>query len=329
MIKKWATVALKITISVALVWFLLSKVDFIAVKDRILQVAPDMLILATVVMLFQVAICAIRWNAVLKAIAAPLPLLEAARLFYIGSFFNQALPSAVGGDAIRMYKAYRGGMPFVTAFNGVMLERVATVAALILMVLVTQPFFLPRIGEAEAAWILPTVGLAGLAMVGGIVALMMLDRLPSSLRRWRVVRGLATLASDTRRVFLAPVSLVRTMGWSLIGHFNVTLSVYVMAVGLDLNVSLIDCLALFPPVLLITTLPISIAGWGVREGSMVVAFALIDVPKDGSLALSLLFGFIAIIVSIPGGIIWLADRGREPALNTTPLAPGKADAPGQ
>jgi uncharacterized membrane protein YbhN (UPF0104 family) len=58
------------------------------------------------------------------------------------------------------------------------------------------------------------------------------------------------------------------------------------------------------------TLPISIAGWGVRETAMVGLFGLIGVPNEGALVLSVLFGLIGIAVAIPGGVVWLASRDR-------------------
>ena len=59
------------------------------------------------------------------------------------------------------------------------------------------------------------------------------------------------------------------------------------------------------------TLPISIAGWGVREQAMVTAFALIGVPGEGALALSILFGLIALLFGLPGGVVWLMSADRK------------------
>jgi len=73
-----------------------------------------------------------------------------------------------------------------------------------------------------------------------------------------------------------------------------------------------------PPVLLVTTLPISIAGWGVREAAMVVAFGLIGVPEDGALVLGFMIGVIGVVVGVPGGILWALSRDK----GETVLHPG-------
>jgi len=54
--------------------------------------------------------------------------------------------------------------------------------------------------------------------------------------------------------------------------------------------------------------PISIAGWGVREGIMVVGFGYLGVASEASLALSILYGLSILVVALPGGIIWMFKR---------------------
>ncbi len=331
--KKWLPLTLKFLVSAALIWFLLGKVDLAATKAHLLEVAPGMFVLALAILLVQVAICVFRWKAVLHAIRAPLSFFRALEIFMIGSFFSQTLPSSVGGDAVRMYKAYRTGLTLSGAVNGVMLDRAVTVVGLVLLALAMQPFFLPKVGAEVSAWLVPAIVLFVAVMAAGLAFVMILDRLPESLRRWRLVRGLALLAADTRRVFLAPGAAFRSLGWAVVGHTNLTLGVYVLALGLGLGVTWIDCIVLFPPVLLITTLPISIAGWGVREVAMVAAFGLVGIPAEGAFALSLLFGLLAVVVGLVGGVVWLlsSDRRRDleaEGVTLKSVADGQAESRG-
>lgn len=313
--KKWLTLTLKFLVSGVLLWLLFAKIDVGAVAQRLAEASAPLLATAAVLFLVQVAISAGRWRVVLVAIGTPLPFVQALEFCYIGSFFNQALPSSIGGDAVRVYKAYRTGIGLGGAISGVMLERVATVVALVLLVLAVQPFFLSRVDAATGRWTLAAAAALLAAALAGMAALMALDRLPARLVRLRPVQPLVALAARARRVFLDPAACLAAFLWSFAGHANLTLAVYVMGRGLDLPVSLVDCFALFLPVLLVTTLPISIAGWGVREGAMVAAFGLVGVPAEGALALSVLFGVTAIVTMLPGGALWLAGsdrpRGRE------------------
>lgn len=304
--KKWLLLALKLLISAALIVFVLSKIDLATARMRIEQVAPGMLVVAALAFLFQYVVCAMRWRSVLMALGGRIRVPRIVHLFYIGAFFHQTLPASVGGDAVRAYLTYREGMGLRVSVSGIMLERVCTIAGLILLVVLAQPAFLPRVGEATGAWMVYVVAVAAAVMVGGIVFLSLLDRIPERFRRWRAVSALAKLAADTRAIFLSPIAAIRSLAWAVLGHANLAVGIYLLAQGLRLDVSLVDCLALFPPVLLMTALPISLAGWGVREGSMVYAFGLIGVAAPDALILSVLYGLMTLVLALPGGLVWLA-----------------------
>jgi glycosyltransferase 2 family protein len=308
MSKKWLLIAVKVVLSVALiVWVFKAKdIDFAAAAMRVTDMSPLLAIPAALAVLFQYGICSVRWRAVLAAVGAPLAFWPGLRFMYIGAFFHQTLPASVGGDAVRTYLAYRHGVSLRGAINGIMLERVVTLAALILLVAAVQPVFLPRVGSENGAWMIPLVGLAVAGMIGGILVVAMLDRLPQRYHRYRLVRGLAYLATDTRALFFSPKRAFAALGWAMIAHSALTVGIFLIARGLSVDIGIIDCFGLFLPVLLLTALPISVAGWGVREGGMVFAFGLIGVPGDAALAISVLYGLFTLFMALPAGVLWLS-----------------------
>lgn len=303
MIKSALPWMLKAALTVALFWYLLGRIDLAAAWDEARGMDLWLLAAAGLSLLVQIPIGAVRWRAVLRSMAAPLPFAELFSIYYVGCFFNLALPSSVGGDAVRMWKARRAGLPLKAAVNSVMLERVFTVFGLLLLVAAMQPVLVARIGDVPGAWLFPALSVAGLA---GIAALTVLDRLPARLMHWRLVRALAELGRDARRVFLNRAWSPRILAWVLLGHANLAATVWLLACGLGLEVDLLDCLALVPPVILVTTLPISVAGWGVRETAMVTAFAFVGVPAHSALVMSILFGVLVVLTSLPGGLFWAA-----------------------
>jgi len=305
MSKKTFALIIKFFISIGLIWYLLHNIDLGSAWKRMLGADSVNLTIAALVISVQVMISVLRWRAVMFAIEAALPFWIALRIYLIGLFFNQVLPSSVGGDAVRIYKSFRSGLTIKASVHGVMLERVATVLSLLILVTLAAPFLQGHIEHADTNWML-TFSIMMLAVgVGGTIFLMFLDRLPHKLRIWRIVRALSDLASDTRRTFLSPTHAFQALGWGVLGHIATAVGVYFIAKSIDLNVSVLDCMVLMPPVMLVTTLPISIAGWGVREGAMVTAFALVGIQANDALVLSILFGLMAILFAIPGGITWL------------------------
>jgi hypothetical protein len=307
MIKQWASWAVKIALTGGSLAFLLKKVDLGAAWEVGKAVDPWMFTASLALLVLQVGLCALRWQRVIKSLGSHLSLAQATEIFWIGNFFGLALPGAVGGDAIRMWKTHRAGMALSVAINSVMLERAATVMGLVILVTITQPLLAGRLNDVSGLWVFPALTVAGVA---GLGVLCLLDRFPVSLRRWKLIRGFVQLAHDTRLVFLKPGNMLPTMAIALVGHVNLALGVWVLAVGLGAPVSIIDSLVLVPPVILITTLPISIAGLGVRELAMVKIFGFIGVAEPTAMAMSVLFFIVTVITALPGGLAWLLSKDR-------------------
>ena len=308
MTKNQILVIFKVIVSGGLIWFLLSSIDIGAAKDRILGADPVMILCAGVVLLIQMGVGGARWWAVMRAIETPLPWFELTKLFWIGGFFSQALPSSVGGDPIRIYMAYKDGLPLSKAINGVMLERVVTIIGLTILAIAVQPWFVPKLNAETQMLTLTVLAMLGAGTIFGVIVLLYLDRLPEALSKFRIVRGMNALAADSRLLFLRLKGAVLASIFGILTHVNISLCVFFLAMSIGVDVTWLDCMVLMPLVILVTTLPISIAGWGVREGAMVTAFALVGVPGEGALVLSLMLGILGIVMMIPGGGFWLIRR---------------------
>ncbi len=308
MTKNQILVILKVIVSGGLIWFLLSSIDIGAAKDRILGADNVMILCAGFVLLLQMGVGGARWWAVMRAIETPLPWFELTKLFWIGGFFSQALPSSVGGDPIRIYMAYKDGLPLSKAINGVMLERVVTIIGLTILVIAVLPWFVPKLNAETQMLTLTVMAMLGAGTIFGVIVLLYLDRLPEALSKFRIVRGMNALAADSRLLFLRLKGAVLASIFGILTHVNISLCVFFLAMSIGVDVTWLDCMVLMPLVILVTTLPISIAGWGVREGAMVTAFALVGVPGEGALVLSLMLGILGIVMMIPGGGFWLIRR---------------------
>jgi uncharacterized membrane protein YbhN (UPF0104 family) len=78
--------------------------------------------------------------------------------------------------------------------------------------------------------------------------------------------------------------------------------------GLDVN--FVDVLLIIPITNLITVLPISIAGWGVREVVIITGLGFLGVSPEAALALSIFYGLLILVSAIPGAIYWLQSKVR-------------------
>jgi uncharacterized membrane protein YbhN (UPF0104 family) len=93
-------------------------------------------------------------------------------------------------------------------------------------------------------------------------------------------------------------------------HFLTVLAAWSAAESINAPLEFALALFLIPPVMLIATIPISIAGWGLREGAMIVAFSYAGLSQDDGLAVSILFGATSFLVGAFGGIVWIASGQR-------------------
>jgi glycosyltransferase 2 family protein len=104
------------------------------------------------------------------------------------------------------------------------------------------------------------------------------------------------------------------------GFYSIMLSITIQLIfvfaalmlskSLHLNISLIEMLLIIPITNLLTVIPISIAGWGVREGVFVVGLGYLNVASDAALALSILYGLLILIASLPGLLNWVLQKPR-------------------
>jgi len=297
----------KLAVSIGLIAWLVQRVDLTAVASHLKQASIPTLAVAPALLLVQALISAERWRQVMNSIGVALPLGWLIRTNWIGAFINLLVPGAIGGDAFRAWQTHKRGVALTSAVNGVMLERIITVLSLTLMVSVMLPLLVP---DLPGQWGFRLLAVAGIA---GIAVLMVLDRAPEALLRWRIIRGFAVLAEDTRRLFLSPRRLLPPLAWAFIGNANLAMAALALARGLGAEISVFDALVLVPPVILITALPISISGWGTRELAMVTALGLVGVPGDIALTTSILFGLTCLLTGLPGGLFWLLSDEPTPA----------------
>ncbi|MBT6276007.1 MAG: flippase-like domain-containing protein [Chromatiales bacterium] len=303
-------IVLKLLVSALLVVWILQGLDLTKLTGTLADVDVRLFCGSCAGLLALSFIQAGRWRWVLNALQGSHSYSGALSNVLIGQFFNQTLPSTIGGDAMRVWLLHDRGMRLSLAFNSVLIDRLLALGALMVLGLCGLPWLVEFDPTYSAAW---TVGGAGAVGLTGLACILVLDRLTSSFLRWRPVRALAGLSSDSRYVVIRSTAGLSALVVSLVIHCALALIVYVIAMSLSITVEAWHCLVLVPPVMVASAIPISVAGWGVREGAMVAAFGLIGMSQETAFALSVLFGLSVILAGLPGGVIWLATKNRRPA----------------
>ncbi len=324
---RYGALAVKLLVSLGLLALLARAVDLRSVAGLLLGLPLWAALGAVAGMLGVTLASALRWWLILRALGTPLPLARATELMFIGTFFTQVLPTSVGGDAVRIWQVTRLGVPFKRAFTGVTLERVSGLLALVLMVAGGVVWLGDSLGPPALRWLL-LAALPGL--LAGLTLLCLLDRLPAGLRRRlealpllgphldRLTGLTDVLAVDGRRVLLSqPLSLYLLL-LSAAAQVCSVLTVLALARGFALELGWTEALAVVPAIILITFIPLSFAGWGVREGASVIMLGAVGIGAGQALAISVLFGLALLAAVLPGCVLWLKGGRRLPPAQGTP-----------
>jgi glycosyltransferase 2 family protein len=302
-----ALTAAKVLVSAGLIALAMRGVDGAAVLAN-LRKADALAVLAAALLITAISILhARRWDLVLARLAHAVPFRDAFKLVLVGYFFNQTLPSTVGGDAYRIWGAYRLGIGAADALTSVIVDRTLALLALVAMIVAGSWWLLEIVRAPLAGW---AVALGGLGAVAGMAGLLSLRSFARSLGKSRLTAYLLRISQGVHQVFSSPPAMLQVFGLTIAGYAATSVAVYALAQGMGVELGLGHALLFVPLVALITVLPVSIAGWGLRESSMVVTLGLIGVPSVQAFSLSVLYGLVVMLSGVPGGIIWLAGRGR-------------------
>ena len=309
--RQYALIAIKAAISVGLLYFALSRTDFAAVGARLNRLDLTWAMVALAMLGIQLVLISIRWCKIAASCDAELPLRRAFSLSLVSTFFNQVLPSTVGGDAVRIWMFARDGAGWSSATYSVLLDRFVGVLALAVMVVLCLPWAFQLIQDPIARGVLLAIGLGCVA--AGIAFVALGSRNWAWMQRFWPTRHLAQLATTALELFKSPGSLALLATVSLATHVMTAAAAWSIARAVTMPFEFLHALLLLPPVMLIATVPISIAGWGVRESVLMLAFGYAGLSQSDGLVLSILFGAAYFVVGIVGGAVWLLGDRTKPA----------------
>ncbi len=240
-----------------------------------------------------------RWRVVGRALGVPLTVRGSVAAYYRSQFLNATLPGGMLGDAHRAVRHGRDVGDLAVGVRATVWDRVtgqAAQSALLVVALVVLPTPLHRFAPPAVA------GLAGVAVLAWWLA-----------RR----RGSAAFVGRDLRALTRPPVAARVASASLIAtvaHVAVFL-VAVATVGVDAGPTLLIAVALVA--LVGAAVPLNVAGWGPREGATAGVFALAGLGSETGLTVSIVFGVLAAVATVPGLLVIAADAvvRRHPAVS--------------
>lgn len=262
--------------------------------------------IAIIIFLFTMFVLAKRLQIIFEAEEIPISFLSAVNLTFIGYFFNNFLPTSVGGDLVKAMCASRVSGESVKSLTSVLMDRIFGLSTFIMIPSVSLLFFLKEIQN-------PTVPILIYSFLAFSIFFFFLLFNRDIARRFQFIETLLNyvkLGSKARKIYDGlhkfkdhKMLIVKALFLSVIGQSVNILVLYLMALALGARANILYFYLLVPVVHLISMLP-SLNGLGIREGAYIY-FLSPYIGKEYAAAIGILWLGLLFLLSVIGGVIYL------------------------
>jgi glycosyltransferase 2 family protein len=305
--------ALKVALSFALFAFVVAKVSPGGVWSILRPADPAMLAAAAALFLASNLLGSWLWGRLLRAQGVPIPYRKAASYYFVGLFFNNFLPSNIGGDIARISDAAKHARHVSPVFSATLMDRLLGVLAIGLLAVIASVSALDRIHlYAIYAGVFAVFGLA-LALFLSIFHRGILEAFERPFRAmgWTGVEQAITRLMDDLHGFKHQTgTLMAAFAASALVQVSRIYVHYLVGIALGVRIAA-GYYFLFVPVLAaLVSLPISVNGIGIREGASVVLFQLAGLTRQQSFTVPFITYVISVLISLLGGLIFVSRSPR-------------------
>ena len=313
--KKSISLPIRIAVSITLMYYLIRKSHMQTLVSTILSARWEWLGLAVFTVCSGIVISALRWKMLLDSQGIMMPFKKLFSFYMIGLFFNNFLPTSIGGDAVRVTKAARESREPHHVVSSVIVERatgflcVSCIASVAMFagyrniprnpyvfwtVILMTPFFLALAYAFTRRRIFGWLVSAGAWLSVNIKTHM--NNIYASLHDFK---------GRTK-------TLIRVILLGFVFQFiKAILPVYFISRALGMDTGFYYFLVFMPVITLLTMIPVSLNGIGIREGSFVFFFGMVGYTPEQALSVSLLAYAVLVIFGICGGVTYILDGWRK------------------
>lgn len=314
----------RIIISGVLILWLFSSLEWAMLGDALEHSLPFYLLLAFLAIQLTVLSSVWKWKMLTDALldknsGANTTFSALGRLYYIGLFFNNFLPSSIGGDVVRVFQLGRGiGIPKATA--SVAMERLTSGAALIGILLFSALFFDVAGAFMSSIFLLTSIFLLIFLSLWFLMKKSMQMPKENDLSSKSPIKRLIAKVKQIIYYLGKTIEKFHSQNWKwwlIIALFSVLFQIGMVWINdllfqaFHIDVPWIQLLLIITLISALTMLPISINGLGVREVGYVLFFKELGVPGEVAAFISLLFFVLVSLSSLLGGLFWLMEKEKK------------------
>lgn len=298
----FAPVLLRTAISIGLIGLILFSVDFATVMQAFTKLHFLTVFFSLILLVLGVAVSTLKWQGFLSEHGIVPPFGRLLVLYLIGLFFNNFLPTTVGGDMARATLLCRSREPRAEVITSIFAERLTGLMAVVVCGSIGFLIVPELVREGAPA--------LGLFVVGGVImsGLLLSERLRQTLRSFmpaKLTLALERFAHCLSSYLRNRQVLVRAAWSSMLFQLIVAATYFLVGRDIGLHVGFVTMLVVVSLVTLLTLLPISINGLGLREGGFIYLLGTVGVGRPEALALSLIVYAMVLGFSLSGGVAFI------------------------
>jgi len=309
---------LKTILKALLSFFLLAYLVYLAEPVKILETLGKVwfngrfiyLALAIGIYLISMVVFTLRWQILVRGYGLLVSTMDLFKYYLIGLFFNNFLPTSIGGDIVRIYHLIQRSGDRTAGFASVLTERLLGIASTLILTLIA---LLILTGELDNSWLiyiacgLLIIILAFFVLVFNDRFLQWTERLVNPLKLMRLGERIMKFLNAVRFYQNAKNIFLKILIISVAGQVLIILMTYFLSQAIGLQVPLTYMFLIVPVTFLVTMLP-SINGVGFREGGYIILLGKIGIGKAEAISLSFLSILIPMLVSIGGGVLFMLNK---------------------
>ena len=314
--RRYAFMAIKLIVSAALLAFLLPRVNLAELWEGARKASWSWLLVALGFYTLNMIASAWRWHLLLDAQHVPMRRRTLFGSILVAAFFNNFLPSNIGGDVIRIRDTAPATGSKTLATTVVLVDRGLGLMALVLVSALgaTMAAELHGAGSTPVwpSWLWVTF-VVGAAIAGpAIYAPSGVERLLRPLKvlhaEW-VGERIETMVTALSRFRERPAAILGCFSGAIVVQALVVIFYVAVAESLQVPIHSWDLAVIVPLSIVVQMLPVSINGFGVREATFSLYFARIGLPIASAVLLSLVAAAVMMFFSLSGAVVYVS-RGR-------------------
>lgn len=292
---------LKVFISLGILALVLLRLDMDEAKNVITQIDLSFWVYAIILTLAQFFLLSLRWQVLINIGRQRMNYVQSLQVTLASFLANTLFVATISGIAVKIGLALQYGSSLFKAIFATGIDRFLTLFALT----VFSSIFIPSLSAyLDTEMYKNTVIYIGVftfvvVVFTPLITLFILKKVPQfALSKGNINSGIRyiTILINSRK------TLFKLIFISLTAQLCFFVAIYLLSISANIELSFLQIMTVLPAITLIASLPISIGGWGVREGAFVYGLGLLGVPLETAFLVSVQIGLISILTIVLAGI---------------------------